>query len=194
MFIQVIRGKAGDPVEARRQMDRWMEELRPGAKGFLGSTAGVSTTGELVALARFESPEAARANSARPEQGSWWEEMATSFAGDVSFKESSDVDTLSEGGSNEAGFVQIMTGKVVDGAKARSLLHEVAGAIGSLRPDVLGGVVAWHDDGTFTQAVYFRSEAAAREGEQGEMPAALADVRTAMTVTEFLDLPDPWLW
>jgi hypothetical protein len=37
------------------------EELRPGARGFLGSTAGVSADGTFVVLARFADEAAARA-------------------------------------------------------------------------------------------------------------------------------------
>jgi hypothetical protein len=35
-----------------------------------------------------------------------------------------------------------------------------------MRPDVIGGIVARYGDGEFTQAVYFTSEAAARENEK----------------------------
>jgi hypothetical protein len=194
MFIQVIRGKAGDPEAAQRQMDRWMEELRPGATGFLGSTVGVSSSGEMIALARFESAELARANSDRPEQSKWWQEMAKTFSGEVTFKDSSDVDVVMGGGSNDASFVQIMTGKAVDQARARSLQPEIERVVAVSRPEVLGGVLAWHDDGTFTEAIYFTSETAAREAERGEMPAVLTDVQSAMPITEFLDVLHPWLW
>src|ERR1700694_3539416 len=125
MFIQVIRGKAGDPEAARRQMDRWMEEVRPGAKGFLGTTASVTSGGEMIALARFESAELARANSDRPEQGQWWGEVAKPFSSEVTFKDSSDVDVLMGGGSNDAGFVQIMKGPAVDKARACPLQSEI---------------------------------------------------------------------
>jgi hypothetical protein len=194
MFIQVIRGKVGDPEGARRQMDRWMEELRPGAKGFLGTTAGVTPGGEMLAMARFESAELARANSDRPEQGNWWGDMAKTFSGDVTFKDSSDVDVLMGGGSNAAGFVQIMTGRAVDKARVRALQPEIEASLGAARPEVLGSVLAWHDDGTFTQAVYFTSEDEARTAEKGEPPAALTEIRAAMPITEFLDLSQPWVW
>ncbi len=68
MFVQVIQGRAKDPAGLRKQFQAWDNELRPRATGFLGSTAGVSDDGEFIALARFESEEAARANSDSPEQ------------------------------------------------------------------------------------------------------------------------------
>jgi hypothetical protein len=194
MFIQVFRGQAGDPEAARRLMGRWMEELRPGATGFLGSTAGVTSNGQMIAMARFESADLARANSNRPEQGRWWQEMENTFSGPVRFKDSADVDVLMAGGSNDAGFVQVTTGKVVDKAKARALAPQLEREITAARPDVIGGVLAWHDDGTFTEAVYFTSEEAARAGEKGEMPAVVGEANTTMPVAEFLDLSNPWLW
>jgi hypothetical protein len=192
MFIQVIRGKAGDPQAARRLMDRWTDELGPGAKGFLGSTAGVTPGGELIALARFESEELAQANSNRPEQGKWWQEMEKTFSGPVTFKNSSDVDVLLGGGSDDAGFVQVMIGTAVDQAKARSLQAQIEKEVTASRPDVIGGLLAWHDDGTFTEAIYFQSEEAARKAEGGEPPAALAEIDAAMPVAEYLDLRQPW--
>ena len=36
----------------------------------------MTADGRMVALVRFDSEEAARRNSDRPEQGAWWEGMA----------------------------------------------------------------------------------------------------------------------
>ena len=69
MFVQVIRGRVTDPEQLHAALDRWSEQLAPGAHGWLGSTAGVTEDGRFVALARFESAEAARRNNDRPEQG-----------------------------------------------------------------------------------------------------------------------------
>jgi len=68
MFVQVIRGQATDPQELRGALDTWSEQLAPGAMGWLGSTAGVTDDGQFVGIARFESEDAARRNSDRPEQ------------------------------------------------------------------------------------------------------------------------------
>ncbi len=46
MFVQAIEGRVADREGLRRQLERWMSELRPGAQGFLGSTAGVTDGGE----------------------------------------------------------------------------------------------------------------------------------------------------
>ena len=65
MFVQVIQGQVSDPEQARAALDRWARELAPGAGGWLGSTAGVTEDGRFIALARFESEEAARRSVAR---------------------------------------------------------------------------------------------------------------------------------
>ena len=70
MFVQVIEGRVADREALHRQMDRWHAELRPGATGFLGSTAGVADDGRALCFARFESAAAAQANSSRSSRDS----------------------------------------------------------------------------------------------------------------------------
>ena len=57
MFVQVIEGKTSNPEGLRTQFDKWVAELQPGAKGYVGTTAGVAADGRVVAFARFESEE-----------------------------------------------------------------------------------------------------------------------------------------
>jgi hypothetical protein len=65
------------------------------------------------------------------------------------------------------------------------------------RPDVLGDVVAVNTDGSYTDVVYFESEAEARQGETKEMPddvgALFTELMSAIAVDEYLDLKDPWI-
>ena len=199
MFIQVITGKVNDAEGLRRQGDRWEVELRPGAKGFLGTTSGITTDGRFIAIARFESAEAARANSERAEQGEWWAEMEKNLT-DVAFADSVDVKLILGGGSDEAGFVQVMRGRVTDPAKMAAFearTGELEAAMRSFRPDILGETIAVHGDGTYTDAVYFRSEAEARAAEQltppADVQALLGDLEAAIEVTDYLDVTDPWL-
>src|SRR6478735_10243916 len=91
MFVQTIRGKVTDPDAVRPVVDRWMKDLGPTAKGWLGSTSGITDDGQLFVLARFESEDAARANSDRPEQGEWWAEMEKLFDGEATFQDSNNV-------------------------------------------------------------------------------------------------------
>lgn len=167
MFIQIIEGKVKDKELLRRQTERWQAELKPGAKGYLGSTTGFSADGRSLTMARFESEEAARANSERAEQGAWWNETAKAFDGEPSFQDCADVDTLFGGGSNDAGFVQVIRGRAKDQESMRRRLPEMEPRLRERRPDVLGGIMAWHGDGGgFTQAMYFTSEADARKNEK----------------------------
>src|SRR5512134_1758692 len=103
MFIQVM---TADAAGLRRQLDRWHDEIAPGATGYLGTTAGVAEDGTAIVLARFESEDAARANSDRPEQGAWWRATAEYFDGDVTFRDCRQVETSLAGCSDDAGFVQ----------------------------------------------------------------------------------------
>lgn len=199
MFIQVITGTTSDRDGVQRQFDRWDRELRPGATGFLGSTGGVTDDGRLIVAARFESEEAARRNSDRDEQGAWWAETEK-YLQNVAFRDSINVTKMGGGGSNDAGFVQVMRGRVTDQEKAAELMArapEFEAAMQGQRPDVLGDVTALHADGTYTDLIYFTSEAEAREGEKKPMPAELQamfeEFMAAMTVDEYLDLKEPWL-
>ena len=83
MFVQVIEGRTSDPEGLRAQFDKWVAELEPGATGYVGTTAGVAADGRVVVFARFESEDAARANSERPEQGAWWAETEKLLDGPV---------------------------------------------------------------------------------------------------------------
>ena len=158
MFVQVIRGQVTDPEQAHAALDRWSEQLAAGAPGWLGSTAGVTEDGRFVALARFESQEAARRNSDRPEQDQWWMETSKLFTGDVIFRDSSDVAVDVTGNPDKAGFVQVMQGRSSDPERARELMAQNPDDWAALRPDVIGSVAVGHEDGAYTMAMYFTSE------------------------------------
>jgi hypothetical protein len=195
MFVQVISGKVVDADAMERAADRWEAEVKPGATGYLGTTNGVTDDGRFVTLVRFESADAARRNSERPEQGAWWAEMSKHVS-DVVFHDCSRVETILGGGSDDATFVQVMQGRMKDRAKAEALLAKMPEAEAMLkgsRPDVIGEVIAIHDDGdTYTDVVYFSSESEARANESKEMPAEtqefMAQMNDALQVTDYLDL------
>jgi hypothetical protein len=195
MFVQVISGKVTDPDAFQRLGDQWEAELRPGAVGYLGVTEGTTDDGRFVVAARFESAEAAAKNSDRPEQGEWFNEMEK-VVEDVTFHDCSRIETLFGGGKDSAGFVQVMQGHVKDAARADAMFAKSAEAervLGAVRPDVIGEVIAIHDDGGgYTDIVYFTSESDARAGEQGEMPAdaqaMMQEFEAALEVDEYFDL------
>ena len=197
MFVQVIEGRTSDAEALRSAMDRWMQDLAPGSIGWLGSTGGVTDDGRVVVVARFESAEAAARNSERPEQTRWWEETQRTFDGDVSFRDSEDVTVDLQGDPDTAGFVQIMQGRVSDAARAKELMGQMSSDdMAAFRPDVLGSVSIGHEDGEWTQVMYFTSEAEAREGERKEPPPemqALMDemMKISMGEPDFFDLRQP---
>ena len=114
MFVQVIEGTTSDPAALVEEGDRWQRDVRPGAVGYLGVTAGVTADGRALAIVRFEDEASARANAERPEQTAWFEGMAKLYGGEPTFTESSDVTEWMGGGSNDAGFVQVMKSTGVD--------------------------------------------------------------------------------
>src|SRR6266498_1218812 len=119
MFIQTIQGHTGTASELKDGLDRWVRDLAPGAQGWLGTTAGVAPDGTFIALARFESSDAARRNSDRPEQHQWWMETSKLFSGEVIFHNCEETDQIRVGGSDDAGFVQVIQGRVRDVERMR---------------------------------------------------------------------------
>jgi hypothetical protein len=199
MFVQVIRGQVSDPGQVHAALDRWSGQLAAGAPGWLGSTAGVTEDGRFVALARFDSAEAARRNSDRPEQGQWWMETSKLFTGEVTFRDSSDVTPDVTGDPDRAGFVQVMQGRSSNPERARELMAQNPDEWAAFRPDVIGSVAVGHEGGAYTMALYFTSEQAAREGERKEPPPDLKALMEEMnqlsaSEPEFLDLRQPWLY
>lgn len=170
MFIQVIQGKVKDEAGLQRCMERWDRDLAPGATGYLGTTAGMCDDGTFIALARFESAEAARRNSERPEQSAWWSEMAACFDGDASFIDCPDARPWLGGGSDDAGFVQIMEGRSTDVRRMHEIMEQAGDQIHQVRPEIIGAMMAEATDGRYVDAIYFTSEAEAREREQMDMP------------------------
>jgi len=199
MFVQVIQGRVTDADRLHMAFDRWEQELADGAIGWLGASEGVTDDGRFIAVVRFESEEAARQNSQRPEQDQWWREVSALFAEPVTFHDSTDVMEDIVGDPDQAGFMQIMQGRGSDPQRARELMTQDSGEWSQFRPEILGSVAAQYDDGSYTMAMYFTSEAEARAGEKKEPPPKLKaqmDEMNALTIgeTEFFDIRHPWLY
>jgi hypothetical protein len=192
MFIQIIQGKCTRQDECREMGERWLRELAPGADGWLGGTYGFTDDDQFMAIVRFDSRESAQANGARPEQGAWWQEMERLFDGPVEFHDCDDVTLMLDGGSDDAGFVQVIRGKVDDATTMKKMttntemLHE-------MRPDIIGGTLAIEEDGTFIETIAFTDEESARRGEQVPMPDDVRQaMESAMHDVTYADLHHPW--
>ena len=192
MFIQIMQGKCTKQDEMRSMADRWRTDLAPGAEGWLGGTYGFTDDDMFVAVIRFETKELAMANSARPEQAVYAEQMMALMDGPVEFHDCNDVTLMLDGGSDDAGFVQVIRGRVGDPEKLRSMMRETD-MLHEMRPEILGATLAIEDDGTFTETVSFTDEATARAGESKEMPAEIREeLDSAMQDVTFMDLHHPW--
>ena len=189
MFIQVMQAKCSRADEVRAYMEKWSDD---DSIGFLGGTFGVTDDGEFLGIVRFESAEAASANSARPETDAMSREFAGLLDGPVAFTDYDDVTDFLGGGSDDAGFVQVIRGHVDDVATAKGFASD-PGDIREMRPEIIGGTFAVSADGDYTQTIYFTDEASARKGEQQEPPAEIREQIEAMMVgATFHDLRNPW--
>jgi hypothetical protein len=195
LFVQVIEGGTADEAAFRRLMERWNAEVKRAAAGFLGATAGVSADGTAVAFVRFVDEAAAVANRQRAEQAGWSQDLLEVFEEPPTVDESSDVALLLAGGSDDAGFVQVVRAATPDRARVDALMTpERIKDVQRSRPDLIGSIRVWLADGSFVEAAYFTSESAARDAEQSDdyedVEAAFVEAYGPMT---FVDLPAPIL-
>ena len=200
MFVQVIQGHVSDPDEVKAALDGWVNDQASDAIGWLGTTAGVTDDGTLIIVARFESAEDAQSNSDRPEQTDWWEKTSQLFTDEPTFADSSDISLVQSGGSDDAGFVQVIQGRSSDPTRAKELMESGSRERQEFRPDMIGGVVIQHgSDGRYTFVVYFTSESEARANESKAMPeelkAQFEEVRAFEAEPRvYLDLHVPWIY
>ena len=192
MFIQVIQGKTSRAEELRAFGEKMRAERGEAPPGWLGSTFGVTDMGDFFGVVRFESREAAAANSGRPETDAFAKELASFMDGEVTFFDSDHTETFLDGGSDEAKFVQVIRGK------ADPALWQKMGDMSQLRemrPEIIGGTVAIKDDGSFVETVAFTDEATARKGESemtADPPPEVAEaLQQLMDGAEFYDLREP---
>lgn len=195
MFIQIIQGKCTRQDELRALAEEWGREMAPGAEGWLGGTYGFTDDNQFLGVVRFESREAAQANSERAEQGDWARRMEELMDGPVEYHDCDDVTLMMDGGSDEAGFVQVIRGRVEDRERFKGAMTDTDD-LHRLRPEIIGGTLAIEEDGTFTETIAFTDEASARVGEKKEMPEMPPALRQAMDevmpTATFYDLHHPW--
>jgi hypothetical protein len=194
VFAQVIKARTKDAAALKAAGEQWQQELKPGAKGYLGVTNGVADDGTAITIVRFESQEAAQANSERPEQAKWWEEVLSPLLEDVTFYNCPRVELFAGGGDDKAGFVQTMIYKPSDVDALLALTKEFE-KMAPQRPDILGGVLCLADDGTVIDTNYFTTEADARAAEKQPMTPEVQQTMQKFGElageVQFIDLKDP---
>ncbi|GAA1848503.1 hypothetical protein [Asanoa iriomotensis] len=200
MFVQIIQGHVRDAGQLKAALDEWVRDISPGAKGWIGSTGGVTDQGEFIGLAKFTDLVSAHRNSERPDQDAWWKRTSQLFDGEVTFHDADNAvtDNPGDGDPHKAGFVQIMQGKGTDHDRAMELLLQDAPEWAAFRPDILGTTACAYGDGEFTVAVYFTNEAEARAGERKQPPPELAQQMAELQKImigppAYYDLHQPWI-
>lgn len=193
MFIQMIQGECAKQDEMRGLVDEWCG-LMADQVGWLGGTYGWSDDGRFVGVARYESRDACTELGAMENGKAVWDRITGMIDG-VEIHESEDVMVLLDGGSDDAGFVQVMRGRVnnADALRQFAVDDEMTSMLHQARPEIIGATLAIEDDGTFTETVAFTDEASAREGETTHMPDAIVRrMEESMADVEFIDLHQPW--
>jgi hypothetical protein len=193
MFVQVVQAKTKDKTGIKEMWDRWNREVKPAAQGYLGATGGVTDDGTLLVIARFDSADAAERNNNIPEQQQWYSEFEKYIEGAPTFTNYTNVELDNGGGSDDAGFVQVIRVKGGDPAAWKALDEEMGPKMRELRPDVIGSVTAYEGDDV-TSVVYFTSEEEARKNESNAEFQELSQQYMKLTgEPTFYDLKDPWL-
>jgi hypothetical protein len=188
MFLQVYRGLVADREEAHAALDRWSASL---GTGWQGTTAGVTDDGHSVTLVRYDSADAAVPTGARR---TWWTEMSALSSDPMTCRDCAEVMTQLGGDSADAGFVQVLQGRIADLDRLQRLLTEAAEWQAETRTDLIGGFLGLHGDGRFTQAVYFTSEDAAWEGARTQPAVDTGDLDALVDDLTFYDLRQPWAY
>lgn len=193
MFIQMVQGRCSRQDEMRALVDDWSATMadRP---GWLGGTYGFTDDGRFLGVVRFDSAEACRESAAQPDAALWWASAASLCDGACEVHESGDVTMMLDGGSDDAGFVQVMTGRVGDADRIRHLVSdEMSSMLHQARPEILGATMAIEADGHFVETIAFTDEDSARRGEQLEMPDDVREeIGAAMADVAYADLHRPW--
>ncbi len=194
MFIQMVQGACARPSELHRLVDDWCADMAA-QPGWLGGTYGFDDTGHFYGVVRFDSEEACRACAERTTAAWWWAAAAALFEDAPEIRESGDVTILMDGGSDDAGFVQIIRGRVKDPGVMRQMMTgaETVNMLHAARPEIIGGTMVIEADGSFIETISFTDERAARLGETVAMPASLQqEFESAMDEMSFVDLHRPW--
>ncbi|MDX6321075.1 MAG: hypothetical protein QOF52_933 [Propionibacteriaceae bacterium] len=198
MFVRVVRGPVADRESARTALQRCVERLSPESSGWLGTTAGVTEDGQLLALESFESEEAAH-RTLDPGGGGQWSTQNDLFTGNVIVRDSKAVLVIPLNGDLEdATFVRILEGRYRDPERARALMTVDLPAWATFAPHLLGGLVVDHAEGAYTTALYYTSEDAAREAEFNKPPGNVEEVMKQIGALNagmptLFTLRQPWL-
>ena len=194
MFVQMVHGKCSRRAEMRALVDSWCAGIAD-EQGWLGGTYGFTDDGRFVGIVRFTDATACVEAAQRPGAAAFWAAALELLDSDIAIHQSDDVTLMFDGGSDDAGFVQVLTGQLKDAARMRYLLadQDMTAMLHASRPEIMGATLAISRDGTFTETVAFTDEARARQGESVRMPEQVQrTLEDAVADVAYLDLRDPW--
>ncbi|HEU5033783.1 MAG TPA: hypothetical protein VFT62_03390 [Mycobacteriales bacterium] len=194
MFIQMVQGACTREDEMRGLVDDWCGRMAD-QPGWLGGTYGFTDDGCFVGVVRYADRDACAMWCKDAEAAPYWAAATQLFDESCEIFEADDVSIMLDGGSDDAGFVQVMHGRVNDTERMRRLLTdaEMTTMLHEARPEIIGATLAFQADGTFTETVAFTDEASARRGEELDMPEEVSkELMAAMGAVEYLDLHRPW--
>jgi len=195
--MQMVTGPCSREDDMRAVADNWCADMMK-HEGWLGGTYGFNDDGDFLGVVRFDSMQSYDACCATAEAGAHWAAALECFDSAPEIHQSEDVSIMLDGGSDGAGFVQVIRGRTPDPQRLRSMFEDqqMTSALHEARPDIIGATMLIESDGSFTETVCFASEEAARAGEQQEMPAEMASEMSSwqsmMADVRYDDLHKPW--
>lgn len=190
MYLRVAQGAVRDRQRLRTGLDRMVAALTGQGHGWLGTTAGTTDDGTAVVVTRWEDEVAPAADERTP----WWDTVVGAFDQQPAVHRYRVVLEQLRGNPHDAGFVQVLQGRILDVDRTEHLLEDVSGWQQRARPDLIGGVLGLHLDGGFTQVAYFTSEVEARAGERTAWPHQLEELDPLVQHSHYLDLREPWMY
>ena len=194
MFIQMVEGACTHEDDMQMLVDDWCARMAD-EPGWLGGTYGFTDDGRFMGIVRYESAAAWETCRAAEDAGMWWAAAEEVFDSPPQIHQSEDVTMLFGGGSDDAGFVQVMRGRVGNPDKLRHLLtdQDMTSMLHQARPEIIGATLAIEEDGWFTETISFTDEDSARRGEAMNMPEEVAaDLQEAIAEVNYHDLHRPW--
>ncbi len=195
MFVLTAEARTSKPDALRQHVLTWPADVGTSAEGWLGNTAGVAAGGEFVLLMRFRSEEAALITGDRPQYAKWWRACARLLDTKPTFAPSVDVTGILSGGSDTAAAVQVTRGRATP-ARLHGSLRQLESLSPAERGPLIGGIVAWHDDNRFTEALYLSAPASGEIGPRSTTTGLgrFTDAHKAsMLDSTVIDLRQPWL-
>ena len=148
MFIQMVQGRCSRHDGMRDLVEDWCAMMadRP---GWLGGTYGFTDDDRFLGIVRFDSAGACKEAASTSQAAILWAGAEDLFDGRPEIHESEDISMMLQGGSDSAGFVQVMKGRVADADRFRHFMTdtEMTSMLHEARPEIIGATLAMEPNG-----------------------------------------------